>query len=295
MRYVILRDDDTNAVTPVDCLERLYRPFFDYGLPVNLAVIPWVRTDAKTLDGHPEGFLLDQATAAPKTVPIGHNDELLSYLRERPGFHVVQHGCHHDPAEFDRTDREDIARRLGQGASLLSTAGLGIPLTFVAPHDRLSAAAYDEAAQRYRVISTGWFEWRRLPVSWRPAYLWHKLRKRRHWQHGNTLLLSHPGCLLSCQKPYETMLESVQQAVLGGGLTVIVTHWWEYFRHGRRDQAFINILHQTAEWLALEPDVRVIRFSDLIGGGRRFDERHLDLAGDGGELAGATAPALAQS
>ena len=27
MRYVIIRDDDTNALTPVECLERLYRPF----------------------------------------------------------------------------------------------------------------------------------------------------------------------------------------------------------------------------------------------------------------------------
>jgi hypothetical protein len=45
MRYVILRDDDTNALTPVECLERLYRPFLNLGLPVNLATIPKVRTD----------------------------------------------------------------------------------------------------------------------------------------------------------------------------------------------------------------------------------------------------------
>ena len=42
MRYVILRDDDTNALTPVACLERLYRPFLDRGLPVSLAAIPEV-------------------------------------------------------------------------------------------------------------------------------------------------------------------------------------------------------------------------------------------------------------
>src|SRR5436190_17389012 len=59
MRYVILRDDDTNALTPVDCLERLYRPFLDRGFPVNLAVIPEVRTDAVGPDGRREGFLGD--------------------------------------------------------------------------------------------------------------------------------------------------------------------------------------------------------------------------------------------
>ncbi len=37
-RYVILRDDDTNALTPIECLDQLYRPFLRLGLPVNLAV-----------------------------------------------------------------------------------------------------------------------------------------------------------------------------------------------------------------------------------------------------------------
>src|SRR5947207_14714145 len=48
MRYVILRDDDTNALTPVENLERLYRPFLDRGLPVNLSVIPDVAAGATT-------------------------------------------------------------------------------------------------------------------------------------------------------------------------------------------------------------------------------------------------------
>src|SRR5205085_11531713 len=56
-RYVVLRDDDTNALTPPECLERLYRPFLDRSLPVNLATIPAVRTDAKRPDGQSEGFL----------------------------------------------------------------------------------------------------------------------------------------------------------------------------------------------------------------------------------------------
>ena len=57
MRYVILRDDDTSALTPVKCLERLYRPFLDRGLPVNLAVIPEVRTTVTCPDGRLEGYL----------------------------------------------------------------------------------------------------------------------------------------------------------------------------------------------------------------------------------------------
>lgn len=283
MRYVILRDDDTNAFTPAGHLDRLYRPFLDLGLPVNLAVIPWVRTDSKTLAGEPEGFLHGNYAPTPKAVPVGQNEELVRYLRENPGYHIAQHGCHHEPAEFDTRDREEIARRLSQGASMLSSAGLGTPAAFVAPHDRLSAAGFEEIARRYRVISTGWFEWRRVPVRWRLLYLLHKLRKARHWRVGRTFLLGHPGCLLSCRRRLDAMLENVQRAVLGGSLTVLVTHWWEYFHNGSPDEAFVAVLHQTAAWLASEPDIQVISFGELLRHDFPLNAPSPRLTGGGGQ------------
>ena len=96
MRYVILRDDDTNALTPVECLERLYRPFLDRNLPVNLALIPDVATNALPPDGKPEGFLFAKNGTRAATVPIGESPKLVNYLRENAGYQVVQHGCHHD-------------------------------------------------------------------------------------------------------------------------------------------------------------------------------------------------------
>ena len=80
MRYVILRDDDTNALTPIDCLDALYRPFLDRGLPVNLAVIPEVDTKALTPDGVPEGFLFAKNGARARRVPINDHPELVKYL-----------------------------------------------------------------------------------------------------------------------------------------------------------------------------------------------------------------------
>ena len=71
MRYVIFRDDDTNALTPVDCLERLYRPFLDRGLPVNLATIPDVSVHATQADGKPEGFLLAGRQRASERQSVG--------------------------------------------------------------------------------------------------------------------------------------------------------------------------------------------------------------------------------
>src|SRR4051812_44546912 len=115
MRYVILRDDDTNALTPVDCLERLYRPFLDRRLPVNLAVIPNVATDTTLPDGQLEGFLLARNGIKEPTVPIGGNPQLVRYLLENPGFGIVQHGFRHDYFEFDRVSEDEVVERLEQG------------------------------------------------------------------------------------------------------------------------------------------------------------------------------------
>src|SRR5947207_7295760 len=96
MRYVIIRDDDTNALTPIEYLERLYRPFLDRGLPVNLATIPNVNTNATHCDGGLELFLMTKNVATPRTLPIGCNEKLVLYLKENSGYHILQHGCRHE-------------------------------------------------------------------------------------------------------------------------------------------------------------------------------------------------------
>lgn len=266
MRYVILRDDDTNALTPVECLERLYRPFLDRGLPVNLAVIPDVRLDAVRPDGLPEQFLFRRNGAAELVKSIGDNKELVNYLRENSGFHVAQHGYDHSLFEFDSANPNNIRDRLEQGTRLLMDAGFSRPQTFVAPYDRFSAASLRETARRFRVISAGWFEWRRVPCRWWLRYVERKIMRQSHWQIGKTLLLTHPGCHLSYQRPPGTILKTLKQSVASRRLTVLVTHWWEYFRDGKPDETFIQILHETAEWLATDPEVKLVSFTDAARG-----------------------------
>jgi hypothetical protein len=263
MRRVILRDDDTNALTPVMCLERLYRPFLERGLPVNLATIPEVRQTAKTPEGQREGFLPRRPNPAVETVALAEARALTDYLHANPGYHIVQHGCHHDTFEFDRTDRAEVVRRLERGAERLREAGFHDVRAFVAPHDKLSCVAFEEVARRFGVISTGWFEWKRLPMTWRPRYLLKKLSGRPHWRVNGTQLLSHPGCLLSYRRPYATMLDTIKRAIEQDELTVLVTHWWEYFREEKPDEAFIRVLHQLAEYLAGQPDIAVTTFDAL--------------------------------
>ncbi len=263
MRYVILRDDDTNALTPVECLERLYRPFLDRHLPVNLAVIPDVDANALTPEGRAEGFLFAKNGTRSATVPMGENPTLVKYLRENSAYHVVQHGCHHDCFEFDRKSPADIAARLEHGLKALAAAGFPRPVTFVAPHDKLSRASYREVSKRFAVISSGWFELERLPMTWWPRYLARKARQAPHWRVGDTLLLSHPGCLLSAQRDFGSMLDGIIRTVNSRDVTVLVTHWWEYFPDGQPNENFVRILHQTAEYLASEKDLKVISFAEL--------------------------------
>ncbi len=267
MRYVILRDDDTNALTPVSCLERLYRPFLDRGLPVNLAVIPEVSLDTCMLDGGLEGYLFKRDGSTAATAAIGTNPELVGYVLANPGYRVAQHGCHHHLLEFDRIDAADAARRLERGMAALTGAGFEPPKTFVAPYDKLSRAGFRQVTRRYRVLSGGWYELRRLPRTWWPRYLGKKWRAAPHWRVGTTLLLSHPGCLLSCHRRLDTMLQCVLDHVDTHALSVLVTHWWEYFRTGQPNEPFIAVLHELAACLAHRPDVSVISFEDLARGG----------------------------
>jgi hypothetical protein len=235
-------------------------------MPVNLATIPEVRTDVRTPDGKLEGFL----TAGPgphlPIAPIGLAGDLVDYIKSEPGYRIVQHGCHHDMFEFGDSSRVELALKLDRGAGVLQDAGFGRQPAFVAPYDRLSRAAFVEVAARFDVISTGWFEAQRVPLRWAAAYALKKLAHSPHWRANGTCLLSHPGCLLSFHRPHDGMLESVRNAVEGATLTVLVQHWWEFFRDGVPDEGLIGVLHEVSSWLSSRSDIRVVSFEDVARG-----------------------------
>ena len=266
MRYVIIRDDDTNAFTPVECLERLYRPMLDRGLPVNLATIPEVSATATMQDGTPEGFLVAKNGTKEARLAIGSNPELVKYLQTNRCYQILQHGCHHDYLEFDCAEPGEVVRRLDLGTQRLLEAGFPRPQTFVAPYDKLSRTSLQAVSERFRVLSTGWFELRRLPYSWWPRYAVKKLRHSPHWQIGQTLLLSHPGCLLSYHKSFSRALQGIVHCVERSRVTVLVTHWWEYFRTGQPDEPFIDFLHETLRHLSKRADVRIVSFDEVASG-----------------------------
>jgi hypothetical protein len=267
MRYVIIRDDDTNAATPIECLERLYRPALDRGMPINLATIPDVSLDARNQYGELEGFLRFKNGVVEKTLPISANRKLIEYLKGNSGYEIVQHGLHHDYFEFQRLPAVQAQAALGRGTQLLLDAGFARPQTFVAPHDKFSPDNLCETARHFRIVSSGWYELDHLPRAWWPRYAWKKLRHTPHWRVGDTLLLTHPGCLLSCFRDHNASFDAIRGHVTSNRLTVLVTHWWEYFRNGTPDEIFIGFLHQTLDFLAADREIKLIRFSDLLKDG----------------------------
>jgi hypothetical protein len=217
-------------------------------------------------DGRTEGFLVKKNGTTAATMPLAANTELVDYLHANPGYHIVQHGCHHDYLEFDCPSLAEIRGRLDHGTERLLEAGFSRPQTFVAPYDKLSRTSLQAVADRFQVLSTGWYELRRLPCSWWPRYAVKKWRGTPHWRVGRTLLLSHPGCLLSYQRTFSRALQGIVYWIDRSPVTVLVTHWWEYFRSGEPDEPFIDFLHETMRHLAKRSDVRIVAFDDLLSG-----------------------------
>ena len=79
-------------------------------------------------------------------------------------------------------------------------------------------------------------------------------------------LLSHPGCLLSYHRAPERILPAIKAAIAERGLTVLVTHWWEFYREGEADRRLIEVLHETAEYLGRAEGMRVVSFEDVAAG-----------------------------
>jgi len=236
------------------------------GMPVCLATIPEARTSVRTPDGLLEGYLTSGSGPDVGLAPIGLGRGLVDYIQAEACYDVVQHGCHHDIFEFGGSDRRELARRLDRGARALSDAGFQKPHAFVAPYDRMSRGAFVEVGARFDVISTGWFEAGRVPARWWAAYALRKLGRQRHWRAGGCNLLSHPGCLLSYHRARAGMMDSVRDAIEGASLTVLVSHWWEFFRGGIPDDELIGTIHEVADWISSRSDIQVVTFSDVAGG-----------------------------
>jgi hypothetical protein len=47
-------------------------------------------------------------------------------------------------------------------------------------------------------------------------------------------------------------------------VTVLITHWWSFFKNQERGDRLKRVLHQAADYFVSDPNIKVISFGDLI-------------------------------
>lgn len=276
MTLVLLRDDDASGYTRPEHLAAVYGPALDAGLPVTLAVVPFVRGDLplapdnlfRTRFGLTHEPLVPPGRRGdPRPTPVGDNRALRDFVAAT-GCRVALHGYAHaridGHREMEVRDRALLGRWLDEGRAALASAFGALPELFVAPWDRLGPAGLAEVRRRFRGLSTGSISWRDLPPTWWPAYVEKRLRRRAFLRHGDFLAVEHPGCLLSVHRPVEEAAERVLAAVRGQPFVVLVNHHWEFFEDwGAPRVALLAAWHTALGRLLADPEVRFVDFPEL--------------------------------
>lgn len=233
MRLVLLRDDDANATTDPERLERVYAPLLDAAMPVCFAVIPNVALDTMGPDGRREGFLSPTTPATGGTRALEPSDPLAAWLRRHDAhvdvlLHGLSHGRVREGTELGALGRDEAAARLREGRQLLRAALDRVPLGFVAPWDAVSPGALAAITDAFDLFSTGFVDRRRLPLRAWPAHVRERLTQSGAVRVGRSWVLRHGGCRITGTTPPEDVARIVDELCARARVAVIVLHHWHF-------------------------------------------------------------------
>lgn len=137
-----IRDDDICYFTKPWMLEAVYKEAWKQGFRVSLAVIPYVKATF-------QGQIPKRFRGNNRIFPIDKNRQLVTYLKEKLEegcIDIVQHGCTHGRErgfrEFAVDDFALLSKKLKKGRELLSKTFDTSINVFVAPHEKISRAAW---------------------------------------------------------------------------------------------------------------------------------------------------------
>lgn len=254
-RLVIIRDDDTNATTPIEALDTIYRPFLEHNLPISLAIIPLVDPTTSQANGTKEPFIYTrciQKAFQNDCIPLKQNPALIEYLKKNQ-YELVMHGCHHTFHEFGTDARQEIQNRLKRGFQAFEEADLQRPSAFVAPYEAISRAAFSEITQNFSLLSSHWYSIKKIPIQFWPSLISSKLKKQPYWKANTCLCLTRPRQFFSS---VNYTLQDIVAVIETSPITVLLTHWWEFFdQEGARK---LKLLHELAGYLATNSSVKVV-------------------------------------
>ena len=230
----LIRDDDPNATTDPQRLERTYAPLLDAGIKVAFSVIPQVALDTRDSAGHRERFIdptrPDEATFARMSPAT----PLSRWLRAHSGeVDVLAHGLSHrrlrGGTELGALDAGEADRLLVQSRDILHAALGRAPAGFVAPWDALSRGALVAATRRFSLVSTGWVDVRRLPFTAWPAHVHERLARREALRVGDAWVVRHRGGRFDAQSAPESVPSVLDELARGAPVAVIVLHHWMFW------------------------------------------------------------------
>ena len=231
---ILLRDDDPNATTDVDRLARAYAPLLDAGLPINFSLIPEVALDTLAPDGRRERFIHADAPHSSDLMPITVDQPITQWLRRNPTLlGVMQHGHTHrrgqDATEFGAISAEAAAAKMDRGADVLEAAFGYRPNSFVPPWDVPSRGAIGAAAGRFDLLSCGYVNRHRLPLTAWPAHLAERRQRSELLRIGDLWVSRHRGGRVQPDMAPSDVDAAVRHITEGVRLGVIVLHHWMFW------------------------------------------------------------------
>lgn len=265
MRTIIFRDDDTSYFTPPERLQAIYGRVWQAGLPVCLAVIPWVYADTRVYwrDGNPhDPGIPPEYRGQTRNFAVSDNRMLCDFLNDKAAAGLVEiclHGHTHTFFEFISHDRSLVRQKLEQGIDLLQRAFPAAEIkTFIPPYDRISPVALEELIAAGFHISTMSHNLAPLPALPRIAgFAAGRINPRQ-------MLYVCDDYLFTYQRHPAQSLRLARESLATKDLTIVCNHYWMFYHPWRAqpNAADIAAWHSLLDAVLGADDCEVASFSE---------------------------------
>jgi peptidoglycan/xylan/chitin deacetylase (PgdA/CDA1 family) len=234
MTIFLIRDDDPNATTDPERLERTYAPLLDAGLKIAFSVIPRVALDTKDPAGERERFIDRAWRDAPDEVMLTHGAPLSAWLRAHAGeVDVMMHGLSHrrvrGGTELGALTREEADARFVQGRDILRTALGHAPAGIVAPWDAYSRGSLLAATDHFSLVSTSYVDRVRLPPEAWPAHVMERITRRETLRVNGSWVVRHRGGRFDGRTNPGVVPGVLAELAKDAEVAVIVLHHWMFW------------------------------------------------------------------
>lgn len=250
MLNFVIRDDDVNAFTDPERLEKIYGSMY-HSVPVSFAVVPF-QANCNSAEVPPEF-----RGNAERCFPLGDNKSILHYLRSRlvrGAATVMLHGYSHANINGlpEYVGGKGLVQKTVEGKRYLESILPVRVRVFVPPHNSLSRrGATAVASARLDVLGAfGYYPWERAVNT---ASLASLACIVGHWMlHGRRLRWPRPVSLGDHQEFYcyglvpgvsfEDLRKGIDFAARAKGDFCVATHYWELWEHPRMRDILMRVV-----------------------------------------------------